>query len=56
MKTETAYFHTVAGKRYTSLRNEPRHGDLESYKQCVRAAYGSLRGVTFGTFERESAQ
>lgn len=52
VKTETALCHYVNGKRYTAIRGEPRHETLELYRQCVREAYGSLHGVTFGTWER----
>ena len=43
--------HYVNGKRYVATRNEPRHATLDSYRDCVRAAYGTLRGVTFGTWQ-----
>lgn len=52
--TQIAFWHEISGKRYVSLRNEPRHATMAAYRQCVRDAYGSLRGVTFGTFEREA--
>ena len=53
-RTEMAFWHEISGKRYTSLRGQARHATLASYRQCVADAYGSLRGVTFGTFEREA--
>lgn len=53
-RVETAFWHEINGKRYTSLRGQARHATLASYRQCVADAYGSLRGVTFGTFGREA--
>lgn len=46
--------HYINGKRYIALDNEPRHATLTEYKKCCRKAYGSLRGVTFGTVERDN--
>lgn len=43
--------HYVKGVRYVATRGEPRHETLESYRACVREAYGTLQGVTFGTWE-----
>lgn len=43
--------HYVRGRRYVATRGEPRHATLESYKECVRVAYGILSGVTFGTYQ-----
>ena len=48
---DSLFCHYVSGKRFVATRSEPRHATLESYKQCVRSAYGSLRGVTFGTWQ-----
>lgn len=53
-RVETAFWHEVSGRRYVSIRGEPRHATMASYRQCVREAYGSLSGVAFGTFEREA--
>lgn len=52
-RLETAFWHEVSGRRYTSIRDEPRHATLDGYKQCVREAYGSLSGVRLGSFQRE---
>lgn len=52
-RLETAFWHETRGHRYISIRNEPRHATMAGYQQCVREAYGSLQGVTFGTFQRE---
>jgi len=53
-RVETAFWHEVSGRRYVSIRGEPRHATMASYRQCVADAYGSLSGVKFGTFEREA--
>lgn len=45
--------HTVRGKTYVAL-NIPEHKTMESYRACVRSAYGSLTGVTFGSVERHA--
>ena len=51
---EIAFWHIVAGKRYYSLRGQPRHATMPEYRRCVREAYGSLHGVAFGEFLREA--
>ncbi len=48
--TTSRLCHYINGKRYVSTAGEPRHATLESYKACCREAYGSLNGVTFGTW------
>ena len=49
----TKFAHRVNGRLYVAL-DVPEHKTLESYKACVRRAYGSLRGVTFETVERSN--
>ena len=42
------YFHVSNGRAYgPSMENET----LEQYKARVKKAYGSLKGITFGTKE-----
>jgi hypothetical protein len=42
--------HKISGRLYVAS-DAPEHETLESYKECVRRAYGSLRGVRFVTVE-----
>jgi hypothetical protein len=44
--------HTVGGKLFVGLRDEPRHQNIDDYSECIRTAYGSLNGVTISTVER----
>jgi len=43
--------HRVSGRLYVAT-SAPEHATLASYKECVKRAYGSLRGVTFETVRR----
>ena len=46
--TREVLAHRVNGKLYVAL-NVPEHKTIESYRACVKRAYGTLRGVTFTT-------
>ena len=42
------FWHIVDGKRYTSAALETPPKSLEEYREVLRFAYGSLKGVKVG--------
>ena len=42
------YWHKVNGTVYNTIGLADAPGSMDEYRQMVRRAYGSLRGVTFG--------
>ena len=45
------FFHTIGGRSYRSDALLVRPSSLDQYKDQVRKAYGTLRGVAFYTSE-----
>jgi hypothetical protein len=44
----TTFFHIVGGKRYNTRAMDNPPSTIEEYRDMIRNAYGSLRGVKVG--------